>query len=346
VTKAIQNTVNVNPGGDKVNEGIAKIIAEVELIYGHLNSLFGLQAGASQPADRNVNDLWLDTSGTPTLKRWDGAAWVAQGASGNFASGVSLDNSSKGVSVSVLLGRASATSLQIPGSSAAPAMLGVGGHLLQNTTNTSCSFSGAAAGTYAIYAERSGTTSNFTLARAIASGFAPSASQRIVGYAKYTGSDFTWIRSSQVRDPLLTHVPEGYFHMYRTAGQALGAEAPLLFNGISYDFDGGCDTGTARFTAVREGFHDIFAAGECYLGAAAGSEAQLYLKINGVTVQRGSSSCGTPGTFTHTPKAFCSPWLNVGDYVTVTMFTSPAMVSTLSGSFACALWGRWVGKKY
>lgn len=223
-----QNSINYTT--DTYVEALQALDDEVDVLYGHINNLFKLQASATAPAvgTRDQYDLWFDTGNT-SLKYWDGAAYQTLVSPTAWNSGVALNDGMRGYSKNMYLVRYDADDLRIVGTTSAPAtVVVVDGEgdilLLQNTTNTTTTglFTGASSGNYDIAAEQDGTGTTFTLARAAAGAY--SGGGRVIGQVGYSGSDFTWIKNYEVSEPLKHSFPEGLFHAYLTTEQSLDGD--------------------------------------------------------------------------------------------------------------------------
>lgn len=220
MNKAIVNTVNTADGGDSVYQGIVNILAELSLIYGHINTLWKLSSGTTPPSGAEVNDVWVDTSGaTPVLKRLASTGpdtWANLGATGAYNSGVALDDAVKRYTRGMVLARYSASALRIAATSTIPATVVANGVLLQNTSNTDLTgFS--ADGVFQVYAERNSTSANFRLGKDTVGAVLSSGKVKIAEVV-YQGGDFKVIENIE-HFPHFDQAPRGMFVITRDTDQ-------------------------------------------------------------------------------------------------------------------------------
>jgi hypothetical protein len=62
--------------GDTVKQGVDKLEDNVDAIITYLNLLRNTFTGATAPTSPDTGQFWIDTNVTPTLKYYNGAAWV------------------------------------------------------------------------------------------------------------------------------------------------------------------------------------------------------------------------------------------------------------------------------
>jgi len=353
-------TLNYGSGGDTVKAGVQALDSELVTIYDHLNALYRLQGGDTEPADKDLYDVWFDPSPSPALKWWDGGTRQSLGASGNFVSGVTLDDGIRNYTRGLLISRANATTARISASSAAPATVAIGNVLLQNAVDTDCSFFSAAAGQYDLYVEQDGTATTWLLKRA-SHPLSASSTQRVVGEAYYTGTEFTWVRSYEVADPQRGQTVEAAFDAYRTnADQSLADDtaAIVAFDNESLDTDGWFTPGAdAKFTPLRAGWYDVHASIQLVSdNDPTDHDVQAFVKVlkNGSAVCDNWQALGN-GVLSDTARinvqVSCSVEVDgVDDYLQVQAWqdSTPNQALTLrSGTVhSSAFWGRWAGRRY
>jgi hypothetical protein len=69
-------TLDFGATGDTVKQGVDKLEDNVDAIITYLNLLRNTFTGATAPTSPDTGQFWIDTNVTPTLKYYNGAAWV------------------------------------------------------------------------------------------------------------------------------------------------------------------------------------------------------------------------------------------------------------------------------
>jgi hypothetical protein len=211
---AKQANISYAANGTTVLDGVSALDSEFDIVYTLLNKLFKAQAATTAPTGPEQFDVWLDTTdatypltGPPTLKYYTGTAWAKLGSDGKYSTGIGLDSAIIGYTKNVILTALPVvTTAYVNATAKAPATLTINGLLLQNTANVEVAFTGAAAGTYDIYAKRNGTTAHFLIYKAAYSGgglIPPDHTddELSIGTAVWSGTAFTELASHESSHP-------------------------------------------------------------------------------------------------------------------------------------------------
>lgn len=345
-------TIDYGDGQDSVTVGVEILDAERDLIYAGLNAVAKLQAVVDEstvvgPATHEVRLV----TGGPAIKYWNGSSWVTVASPAGYGSGLTLDAAAVGFSQGMFPKRISTTNVQVSASATAPATIEVGGELLQNTTDTTLytghTFSGAAAGIYYLYVEKSGATTNWIMKRA-ATPFTPSATQRVISWVYYTGSDFIEITSDEVMTRESVRNLRVVFHSYlsNAAGTfTAGVWATLACDVHTINSFGTLSSGV--FTAPCEGYYDFGVTGSIVPNSA-GADISVRLLKNGDT---GSPlamriTLGHPRAVQHQVELTTPPiYLAAGETVTAQAAASATVTNYTATPYDNAFWGRWLGRR-
>lgn len=75
-TWVVENPIDFSPSSTETTaEAMAKLIAEITLVYSRLNSVKTLFAGGTAPTSPSTNQIWFDTT-VSRFKSWNGSSWV------------------------------------------------------------------------------------------------------------------------------------------------------------------------------------------------------------------------------------------------------------------------------
>lgn len=241
----------------------------------------------------------------------------------------------------IFLARYSSSDVILSASSRAPAVIEINGEVLTNTSSiymaTSNKFD-SGSGLYAIYAQKAGATTNFELKRiAYASIDDLTASQRIVGYAYHSGSEFVFIKSQEARAPQMQQVPEALFHAYVTTTQAGVDTTPVTLVTATelYDYDDCHANGV--FTAPRAGWYEFNVRVRNSTESTSASNMYAMIKHNTTIVARNRGQ-----GYVQVSHVLL---LASGDTVTATVATVSASGVTLGNTYPTdnSFWGRFIG---
>lgn len=362
-TKAIQNAVNT--ATDNISTGTKAILRELQEIYNHINSLYGLNAGQTADGDE-AYDVRMNTVGVdPYLQYWDGAAWQTLGASGLFSGGLAIDTAAKMYSRGAILERADTDTLELAGDDA-PVTIAVDGKMLQITSSAQVNFTGQDPGKFALYVKRIGTTSEFDLHLANFATYVEGTDERIVGSCYWNGANFEWVKSLEMEGQILAPA-EDHFWMYTIAGvgnhQAIASQLdtqalPINTGHITLVhperiWPDDVSAAAGVFTAPKRGLYEFHATAQL-TAAAATTIFQVELVIvegdpvpsdlagenfalRRVTLGRGTVDAYVGGCIK----------LQAGDKVRVKiMQNSGASINMGANNRSrCAFWGKFLGDK-
>jgi hypothetical protein len=363
--------VNINYEVDPGWTAVQQLDNEFSSVYTRINDLYSMQGSASEPTTKWTNMIWFNTA-LHIFEYYNGSTWVQLGASGNYISGVSMDSGATGTVRSAYLEAESTTNLIVPATAASPATIDVDSVLLQNTTDTNLDFTGASADTYAVYATRDGTSTNFQLARAVLSGYTQGAGERIIGEVVYSGSAFSFIKPYVAQLPARAAAPDGLFDVYRTNAAENVADnvaETIKFNIETIDEDSYYDPATGKYSPTRVGYYELHASAQFAIDNdpdAVDMIASVEIQQNGTAVCGGyafftsdtgdatrtstTNTLGLKGNLMRVqPQASCVLYNDGDDYFTVEVLQNsfPSDTYTLRSPTAhsTAFWGRWIGRR-
>lgn len=300
MNKTKVNTFDFTETGDYALDSLTNLVEEIDALLGHVNTLFKLSSGSGIPTGAQAEDVYVekDADGVRTLKVVTGVGTSENlGATGNFDSGVDLDDFAKGWANHALIAKDPAnptTRIYCPALAAAPATVCLpNGDMLQNTASVYLSFVGADAGEYQVYAERDGSTTNFTLGKA-ARGAALTTGQLKLGEVSWTDTgvgesdDFRRVEAAAYW-PMQGQPPRGVFHYTRTTAgtaiaHAVATRVPLPVSVIDSDLALNPNAASQTFVCQRAGRYRIQGSVRLSLSAAKTWVRHLLQLRKGATV--------------------------------------------------------------
>ena len=327
---------------ENITPAIQKIDDEVDLIYGHLATLRTMQAAASDPVDPETGEVYLNTT-TLAVRRWNGSSWDTIVSPLAYGSGLSLDAAAGGISRNMIVERPGLLVAQISATATAPALIEIEGNLLLNATTTGMTtghtFTGAADGWHAIYAERDGTTTNFLLKRAALSGFSPSASQRTVAHAYFATDRLVLVRSLEVLTPQLKQTLEYAFHAQRGNGLQTFTSTPAVLACNFEHLDRDAVHASGVFVVPIDGWYEF---------SVQARAVALWLTVSlnkNMTTEVAADTVYTPAAgATAIGKLFgVRVYLAATETMRAYVSTQASAANVTVNTHDNAFWGRWIG---
>lgn len=341
--KTLGNESGVTAGAATISgvDAVLNIDAELTRIFSYLNTLYKLQAQASNPTDNSTYDIWLDTTvpASPAIKYYNGTTWETLVNPAAYSSGLTYADAMVGSSENCTLEKDGATkSVMVNASTRLPCTLQVGSNLLQVTSKVAYDFTAVAAGKYYVYATRNGSTTAFTLAYHTSQ----------TGTDRYLGEVDLNASSTPVR--VLSYNGTEHQHGLRQAamGRTPDSAEATTYTQVTYPetlIGAGSAWGasTTDFTPTTAGYYEIVVNNVVYgVGGAAITEHCIKVVWNNVLGFH--ENCGRVGKASSFATITVPMYFNgTTDHFHVLAYATPASTVVGTNVYSSSVWARWIG---